>query len=102
MAAKIIDGLAIARDVRVGIAARAEVLKARGLMPALTMIMVGNNPASAVYVRNKVRACGEVGIKSEVVRLPAEVSEDELLGTIRRLNETPAEHGILVQLPLPP
>ena len=102
MAAKIIDGLAIARAVRTGIAARAEALKAHGLLPALTMIMVGNNPASAVYVRNKVRACGEVGIKSEVVRLPGDVSEEELLATIRRLNEAPSVHGILVQLPLPP
>ena len=101
MAAKVIDGLAIARAVREGIAARAGALRARGLMPALTMIMVGNNPASAVYVRNKVRACGEVGIKSEVVRLPAEVSEADLLATIRRLNESPGVHGILVQLPLP-
>jgi methylenetetrahydrofolate dehydrogenase (NADP+)/methenyltetrahydrofolate cyclohydrolase len=102
MTAKIIDGLAIARHVRVGIAQRAQALKARGVTPALAMIMVGDNPASAVYVRNKVRACAEAGIRSDVVRLPADVSEEVLLDRIRRLNETPWVHGILVQLPLPP
>ena len=102
MTAKIIDGLAIARSVRVGIAERARALKARGVLPALTMIMVGDNPASAVYVRNKVRACGEVGIKSEVLRLPAHIGEETLLDAIRRLNDSPDIHGILVQLPLPP
>jgi len=101
MTAKIIDGLAIARSVRVGIAERARVLKARGILPALTMIMVGDNPASAVYVRNKVRACVDAGIKSDVVRLPAHIGEDALLDIIRRLNDSPEIHGILVQLPLP-
>ena len=101
MTAKIIDGLAIAREVRQGIAKRAQALKARGVEPALSMIVVGDNPASAVYVRNKVRACADAGIKSEVVRLPADASEAGLLDHIRRLNETPSVHGILVQLPLP-
>ncbi len=101
MVAKIIDGVAIARKVRIGIAERAEALKARGIQPALTVIIVGDDPASIVYVRNKVRACGEVGIKSEVIRFPAEVSERELLDSISRLNEAPTVHGILVQLPLP-
>ena len=63
MTAKIIDGIAIAREVRVGIAARAQALRARGVTPALTMIRVGDDPASGVYVRNKVRACADVGIK---------------------------------------
>jgi methylenetetrahydrofolate dehydrogenase (NADP+)/methenyltetrahydrofolate cyclohydrolase len=102
MTAKIIDGLAIARSVRIGIAKRADALKTRGVFPALTMIMVGDNPASAVYVRNKVRACADAGIKSEVVRLPADIGETALLDTIRRLNDAPGIHGILVQLPLPP
>jgi len=102
MTAKIIDGIAIAREVRVGIAERARVLKARGVMPALTVILVGADPASAIYGRNKVRACREVGIQSEVVRLPTQVSEGELLDRIRALNETRSVHGILVQLPLPP
>ena len=102
MVAKIIDGVAIARKVRVGIAARAQALKTRGVDPALTVIVVGDNPASAVYVRNKVRACAEVGIKSEVIRYPVDVAEAELLASIDRLNRAPDIHGILVQLPLPP
>jgi methylenetetrahydrofolate dehydrogenase (NADP+)/methenyltetrahydrofolate cyclohydrolase len=102
MTAKIIDGVAIARQVRIGIAARAAVLKSHGVLPALTVIVVGDNPASAIYVRNKVRACHEVGIKSDVVRLTADETEESLLARIRALNETPGVHGILVQLPLPP
>lgn len=101
MVAKVIDGVAIARKVRVGIAARAEILKARGVHPALAVIMVGANHASEVYVRNKVRACADVGIKSEVVRFGADVSERELLDCIARLNADTGVHGILVQLPLP-
>jgi methylenetetrahydrofolate dehydrogenase (NADP+)/methenyltetrahydrofolate cyclohydrolase len=101
MTAKIIDGLAIARDVRVGIAERANALKARGVNPGLTVILVGDDPASAIYVRNKVRACAEVGIKSDVVRLPQDISERQLLDRIRALNEIPSILGILVQLPLP-
>jgi methylenetetrahydrofolate dehydrogenase (NADP+) / methenyltetrahydrofolate cyclohydrolase len=101
MTAKIIDGVAIARAVRIGIAERAAVLRDKGVSPALTMIMVGDNPASAVYVRNKVRACAEVGINSHVLRLPADTSEDHLLDCIRKLNVNPDVHGILVQLPLP-
>jgi len=101
--AKVIDGIAIARKVRVGIRARAQALfEERGIRPGLAVIMAGDNPASAVYVRNKVRACGEVGIHSEVLRFPATVTESELLACIRELNETPAIHGILVQLPIPP
>ena len=102
MTAKIIDGVAIARQTRIGIAARAATLKSRGVLPALTVIVVGDNPASAIYVRNKVRACGEVGIKSDVIRLTADETEQSLLARIRLLNEDPAVHGILVQLPLPP
>ena len=102
MTAKIIDGIAIAREVRIGIAARAAVLKSHGIIPALTVILVGDNPASSIYVRNKVRACGEVGIRSEVVRLPSGESEESLLAHIRSLNDAPDVHGILVQLPLPP
>lgn len=102
MVAKIIDGVAIAREVRIGIAERAQALNAQGVHPALTVVVVGNDPASAVYVRNKVRACGEVGIKSEVIRFPIEVGEREVLDCICRLNEQASVHGILVQLPLPP
>jgi methylenetetrahydrofolate dehydrogenase (NADP+)/methenyltetrahydrofolate cyclohydrolase len=102
MSAKIIDGIAIARAVRVGIAERAGALKARGIYSALTVILVGDDPASSVYVRNKVRACREVGIKSEVVRFAADIGESQLLDRIRALNEMASVHGILVQLPLPP
>ena len=102
MTAKIIDGLAIAKEVRRGIAERASTLRARGVVPALTLIRVGDDPASGVYVRNKVRACADVGIRSDVVHLPADVSEAALLDQIRLLNNTAAIHGILVQLPLPP
>jgi methylenetetrahydrofolate dehydrogenase (NADP+)/methenyltetrahydrofolate cyclohydrolase len=102
MAAKIIDGIAIARSVRVGIAERARALAARGVHPALSVILVGDDPASAIYVRNKVRACAEVGIKSEVVRLPADIPERQVLERIRVLNDSPQVHGILVQLALPP
>jgi methylenetetrahydrofolate dehydrogenase (NADP+)/methenyltetrahydrofolate cyclohydrolase len=102
MTAKIIDGVAIARKTRVAIGQRARALAERGVPPALTVIIVGDNPASQVYVRNKIRACGEVGIDSDVVRLPADVSESRLHDVIRKLNDNPRVHGILVQLPLPP
>jgi methylenetetrahydrofolate dehydrogenase (NADP+)/methenyltetrahydrofolate cyclohydrolase len=102
MVAKIIDGVAIARKVRVGVAARAQALVKAGVTPSLAVVMVGENPASTVYVRNKVRACSEVGIKSDVVRFPVDVTEAQLLAHIERLNNDPTVHGILVQLPLPP
>jgi methylenetetrahydrofolate dehydrogenase (NADP+)/methenyltetrahydrofolate cyclohydrolase len=101
--AKIIDGNAVARKVRAEIRERAAALKARrDITPGLVVIVVGNNPASAVYVRNKVRACGEVGINSKVMRFPGDVSEDELVRCIQTLNAETYVHGILVQLPLPP
>jgi methylenetetrahydrofolate dehydrogenase (NADP+)/methenyltetrahydrofolate cyclohydrolase len=102
MTAKIIDGKAIARHVRAGIADRAAALKRRGVSPSLVMIVVGNNPASAVYVRNKVRACADVGIRSQVIRYPEPTSEKLLLDAIRGFNADASVHGILVQLPLPP
>jgi len=101
MVAKVIDGVAIAKEVRVGIAARAAALKARGILPALAVIMVGENPASELYVRNKVRACADSGIKSQVIRFATDVSERDLLDCITRLNRDAGIHGILVQLPLP-
>jgi methylenetetrahydrofolate dehydrogenase (NADP+)/methenyltetrahydrofolate cyclohydrolase len=101
MVAKVIDGVAIAKEVRVGIAARAAALKARGIQPGLAVIMVGENPASELYVRNKVRACADSGIKSQVIRFAADVSERDLLDCIKRLNHDREIHGILVQLPLP-
>ena len=101
MTAKIIDGNAIAKEVRAQWKERAERLKAKGVVPGLAVIIVGDNPASQVYVRNKVKACAEAGIYSEKIELPANVSEAGLLKKIEELNANPAIHGILVQLPLP-
>src|SRR5712691_3418201 len=101
MTAKIIDGNAIAKVVRAQWKERAERLKAKGVVPGLAVIIVGDNPASRVYVRNKVRACAEAGLYSEKIELPASVSEAALLKKIEELNANPAIHGILVQLPLP-
>ena len=101
MPAKIIDGNAIAKEVRAQWKERAERLKARGVVPGLAVIIVGDNPASRVYVRNKVRACAEAGLYSEKIELPANISEAALLKKIEELNANPAIHGILVQLPLP-
>jgi methylenetetrahydrofolate dehydrogenase (NADP+) / methenyltetrahydrofolate cyclohydrolase len=100
--AKIIDGIAIGAVIRAECKARVAALAARGLQPGLAVILVGNNPASAVYVRNKVRACAEVGIRSVRYDYPADVPLETVLSTIERLNADPAIHGILVQLPLPP
>jgi len=101
MTAKIIDGNAIAKVVRAQWKERAERLKSKGVVPGLAVIIVGDNPASQVYVRNKVKACAEAGIYSEKIELPANVSEAGLLKKIEELNANPAIHGILVQLPLP-
>jgi methylenetetrahydrofolate dehydrogenase (NADP+)/methenyltetrahydrofolate cyclohydrolase len=102
MSAKIIDGVAIAAQVRQEIKRRVETLgRVHGVVPGLAVIMAGANPASAVYVRNKTRACAEVGIHSEVRKFPASVSEEELLDCINGFNADPAIHGVLVQLPLP-
>lgn len=101
MTATIIDGVAVSKATREQWRARVEALKARGCTPGLAVIIVGDNPASKVYVRNKVRACGEIGIVSQVFEYPESVSEAEVLGRIAALNADPAVHGILVQLPLP-
>src|SRR5580692_12398773 len=100
MTAKIIDGVAIAREIRNDLRRRVEVLAAKhATKPGLAVILVGQNAASDVYVRNKVRACAEVGIHSEVIRFDSDVAEATLLDCIRKLNDSPAIHGILVQLP---
>jgi methylenetetrahydrofolate dehydrogenase (NADP+) / methenyltetrahydrofolate cyclohydrolase len=98
MTAKIIDGKAIAQSLRDEYRREVEQMAVR---PGLAVIIVGDNPASRLYVRNKVSACADVGIKSEVLELPADTPEAKLLETIERLNANPAIHGILVQLPLP-
>ena len=100
--ARIIDGKELARRLRAEIAAGVAELKARtGSIPGLAVILVGDNPASVSYVTAKEKACGEVGMLSREIRLPAETTEAELLARIRELNADPAIHGILVQLPLP-
>jgi methylenetetrahydrofolate dehydrogenase (NADP+) / methenyltetrahydrofolate cyclohydrolase len=102
MTAKIIDGMAIARLVRAEIRERAHALVVQhDVQAGLAVVMIGENPASAVYVRNKVRACADAGISSQVFKFPESVSEAEVLDRIRRLNESQDVHGILVQLPIP-
>ncbi len=99
--ARIIDGKRIAADVRAALAPFVADLAARGAPPALAVVLVGGDPASEVYVRNKVRACAEVGIGCEVHRMPADVPEAGLLAEIGRLGADPAVSGLIVQLPLP-
>ncbi|PKM11603.1 MAG: bifunctional methylenetetrahydrofolate dehydrogenase/methenyltetrahydrofolate cyclohydrolase FolD [Gammaproteobacteria bacterium HGW-Gammaproteobacteria-3] len=101
MSGKIIDGKAIALEVRKQWKQRVIELKDRGILPGLAVIIVGSNPASQVYVRNKIKACHEVGIHSELIELPEDVSEPQLLSTIENLNRNTQINGILVQLPLP-
>ncbi|HIE04168.1 MAG TPA: bifunctional 5,10-methylene-tetrahydrofolate dehydrogenase/5,10-methylene-tetrahydrofolate cyclohydrolase, partial [Candidatus Latescibacteria bacterium] len=102
MAAKILDGNKVAQEMRTEIAEEIRALKEEhGITPGLAVVLVGDDPASQVYVRNKGRACEQVGIRSETYRFPADYPEEELLGLISRLNEDPEVHGILVQLPLP-
>ena len=101
MTATILDGLALARRIRAECRDRVEALAAAGLRPGLAVLLVGDVAASAVYVRNKERACAEAGIASQVIRLPADVPEATLLARIAALNADAAVHGILVQLPLP-
>lgn len=101
MPATLIDGKAVAATVRAEAKSRAAALASRGLRPGLAAVLAGNDPASRVYVRNKVRACEETGLHSEVHAFPEPVSESALLECIAGLNADPKIHGILVQLPLP-
>lgn len=96
--ANIINGKEISAAIREEIKAEVQGMSVR---PGLAVVLVGNDPASAVYVRNKSKACAEVGIYSEVYRLPEETGREQLLGLIEQLNQSPLIHGILVQLPLP-
>lgn len=102
MSATLIDGKEVARHVRAEWKVRADRLRAQGLEPGLAVLMIGENPASAVYVRNKVRASAEIGIHSFEFRYPAETAQAAVLAKIDELNADPRIHGILVQLPLPP
>ena len=102
MTAQQIDGVALSKKLRADVAVRAAALRARGVVPGLAVVLLGDNPASPVYVRNKVKACEDSGLHSVLERYPATLAEAELLARIDALNRDPAIHGILVQLPLPP
>ncbi|QDL37855.1 bifunctional methylenetetrahydrofolate dehydrogenase/methenyltetrahydrofolate cyclohydrolase FolD [Rhodoferax sediminis] len=101
MTAQLIDGNAIARQLRTDVARRTAALKARGITPGLAVILVGEDPASQVYVGKKVQACAEAGLHSVLEKYDATLSEAELLARVQALNVDPSIHGILVQLPLP-
>jgi methylenetetrahydrofolate dehydrogenase (NADP+)/methenyltetrahydrofolate cyclohydrolase len=101
MTAQLIDGLALSKQLRAEAAARAAALAAKGHQPGLAVVLVGDNPASQVYVRNKVKACEEAGIRSVLEKYDASMTEAELLARVDALNNDPTIHGILVQLPLP-
>ncbi len=101
MAGMVIDGKAIAADIRADVAKRTAELKAKGVTPALSVILVGDNPASVSYVTGKQKALAEAGMADKSIHLPESTSEKELLDLIAKLNADPSVHGILVQLPLP-
>jgi methylenetetrahydrofolate dehydrogenase (NADP+)/methenyltetrahydrofolate cyclohydrolase len=102
MSARIIDGKAIAKKLKAEQRVKVEgMVAAHGIRPGLSVILVGEDPGSRVYVRNKIAACHEVGIRSQKLEFAADVAEEELLGHIDRLNADPEVHGILIQLPLP-
>ena len=98
---KLIDGGQLAARVQAEVAERVRALKARGITPGLSVVLVGDDPASAVYVGAKERTCTELGMHGETIRRPANITQDELLSIVDRLNADPAVHGILVQMPLP-
>ena len=103
MSAVIIDGTKIAQDIRGEVAQGvAELQTQHGIVPGLAAFLIGDDPASAIYVRNKHRACQEVGIFSETFNLPSDITQDELIERVQSINEDDRFHGILVQLPLPP
>ena len=101
MAAVLIDGKVVAEQVQRETAQRAEILKSKGITPGLAAVLVGDDPASQVYVNAKARTCKKLGLYSEVIRQPATISQDELLDIVRSLNDNDMIHGILVQSPLP-
>ena len=103
MTAKILDGKGLAEEIRGEVAAGVtEIQQKHGITPGLAAVLVGEDPASAIYVRNKRRACDEVGMVSDTFLLPANANNEQVLKTIQELNENKRFHGILVQLPLPP
>ena len=103
MTAKILDGKALAEDIRAEVAASVtEIQLNHGVTPGLAAVLVGDDPASAIYVRNKRRACDEVGMVSDTILLAADSTTEKVLETVADLNKDPRFHGILIQLPLPP
>ncbi|NMA95978.1 MAG: bifunctional methylenetetrahydrofolate dehydrogenase/methenyltetrahydrofolate cyclohydrolase FolD [Clostridiales bacterium] len=102
MKANIIDGKKISGEIREEIKEKvSDLIKNKGIVPGLTVILVGDDPASQIYVRNKARACKEVGMKSNIIRYDSSISQEKLLNAINELNEDENVHGILVQLPIP-
>ena len=101
MTAQIIDGKAIAKDVRAELIPRVEALGKRGIVPGLAFVLVGEHPASVTYVRGKAKDCAEVGIESETIRLPEDATQEQVIELVQRLNADPKWHGQIVQLPLP-
>jgi len=101
MSAQIIDGKQIAKEVRAGLKDRIAALKEQQITPGLAAVLVGDDPASETYVRSKARACDKLGLYSEVIRKPSDLTQDELLAIVNSLNQNPKIHGILVQSPLP-
>jgi methylenetetrahydrofolate dehydrogenase (NADP+)/methenyltetrahydrofolate cyclohydrolase len=98
---QLIDGAALADQVKADVADQVAALALRGVTPGLTVVLVGDDPASAVYVGSKERTCMELGMHGETIRRPATITQDELIAIVDRLNADPAVHGILVQMPLP-
>ena len=101
MGATVIDGKALAAATKAEAAEKVKALKAQGINPCLAVILVGENPASQVYVRGKINDCAQCGIESRSINLPADTTQDTLLAEVKKLADDSAVHGILVQLPLP-
>jgi methylenetetrahydrofolate dehydrogenase (NADP+)/methenyltetrahydrofolate cyclohydrolase len=101
MPADVIDGTAIARQVRAELTSRIEALAKRDVRPGLAVVLVGESPASVTYVRHKMKDCAEIGILGETIRFPETISQGQLIADVQRLNADPAWHGLIVQTPLP-
>jgi methylenetetrahydrofolate dehydrogenase (NADP+) / methenyltetrahydrofolate cyclohydrolase len=101
LTAQIISGKEVAADIRESIKEEVDALRTQGIIPGLTVMLIGEDPASGSYVRGKEKACGEVGIASQIIRKNDSITQEQLLAELDRLNADPAVHGILVQLPLP-
>ncbi len=101
MTATLLDGAAIARQVYAQLKQRIHLLHSRGVQPGLAAILVGENSASRIYLKNKAQACHDIGVHSEILRFAADCTEDQVFATLQNLNADPRIHGILVQLPLP-